>query len=127
MKSPKMRARYNFEEHYPVVLLHNKETKHTTIVFTCFQIGSSIAGPKNINRPQGKILIPFVHELICGFLDISGAKNRKAVFPNFTKAEDSIIHQALTTKGANKVTEILRDWGLIDESVKYMYSSVVGA
>jgi hypothetical protein len=84
----KPRARYNLEEHYPVVLLHNKETKHTTIVFTCFQIGSSIAGPQNINRPQGKILIPFVHDLISGFLDISGAKNREAVFQNFMKAED---------------------------------------
>ena len=120
------RARYDFEEHYPVVLLHNKKTKHTTVVFTCFQIGSTIAGPTTINRPSGKILISFVHELVCGFLDISGAKNRKAVVPNFTKAEDSIIHQALTTKGANKVTEILQDWGLVDESTKYMYSCVVG-
>ncbi len=120
------RARYDFEEHYPVVLLHNKKTKHTTVVFTCFQIGSTIAGPTTINRPSGKILISFVHELVCGFLDISGAKNRKAVVPNFTKAEDSIIHQALTTKGANKVTEILQDWGLVNESMKYMYSCVVG-
>ena len=86
-----LRARYDLEEHYPVVLLHNKETKHTAIVFTFFQIRSSIAGPKNINHPQGKILILFVHELVCGFLDISSAKNRKAVFLNFTKAEDSII------------------------------------
>ena len=46
------RAIYDLEEHYPVVLLHNKETKHTTIVFTCFQIGLSIAGPQNVNRPQ---------------------------------------------------------------------------
>jgi hypothetical protein len=54
------RARYHLEESYPVILFYNKETNHNTIVFTCFQIKSSIPGPMDINRPQGQILIPII-------------------------------------------------------------------
>ncbi len=78
-------ARCDMKKDCLVIILYSKDTNHTIIVFTCFQFGSSIAGPKNINHPHGKALISVIHELISGYLDTSDAKHRKTVFPNFTK------------------------------------------
>ena len=36
---------------------------------------------------NGKIYIPFIHELMCLFLEVSGAKNRKATIPSFTTGD----------------------------------------
>ena len=71
------------EDSLPIILVFSRETKKYTIIFTCMQISSAIGGPKSSNRMQGKIYIPVIHELVCGFLDVSGAKNRKATIPSF--------------------------------------------
>jgi hypothetical protein len=55
---------------------------------------------------QGKIFIPIIHELVCLFLDVSGAKNRKATIPSFTTGNVSIFRQALHKDGAAKITRI---------------------
>ena len=70
------RARYNLEDSLTVILVFNLETKETTIIFSCMQIASTIGGPKSSNRMSGKMYIPFIHELVSVFLDLSGAKNR---------------------------------------------------
>jgi hypothetical protein len=62
------------EEFYPVLLVHNRVTKQTTIIVTCMQISSTISSPTSCNQRQGKMFIPFIHELACGFLDILGAQ-----------------------------------------------------
>ena len=64
------------EDSLTVILVFNRETKKTTIIFTCMQIASTIGGPKSSNRTSGKMYIPFIHELVSVFLDLSGAKNR---------------------------------------------------
>ena len=69
----------------------SRETKKYTIIFTCMQISSTIGGPKSSNRMQGKIFIAIIHELVCLFLDVSGAKNRKATIPSFTTGDVSIF------------------------------------
>ena len=78
-------ARCDMKKDCLVIILYNKDTKHTIIVFTCFQFGSSIAGPKNINRPHGIALISVIHELISSYLDTSDAKNRTTVFSQLHK------------------------------------------
>jgi hypothetical protein len=70
-------VRYDVAEFYPVLLVQNRVKKQTTIIVTCMQISSTIGSPMSCNQRQGKMFIPFIHELACGFLDISGAKNRK--------------------------------------------------
>jgi len=69
------RARYDMEDSLPIILLFSRETKKYTMIFTCMQISSTIGAPKSHNRMKGKIFIPIIHELVCLFLDVSGAKN----------------------------------------------------
>jgi hypothetical protein len=61
------RARYGLDEEYHIVLLFNKATTQTTIVFTSVSIGLTVGGPKNIHR-SGSMYLPFVHKLVSGFL-----------------------------------------------------------
>jgi hypothetical protein len=76
------KVRYGrFSTNHSCLQSRDKEIHHH---FTCMQISSAIGGPKSSNRMQGKIYIPVIHELVCGFLDVSGAKNRKATIPSFT-------------------------------------------
>ncbi len=89
------RARYDLEDSLPIILLLDQETKKTTIIFTCMQISSTIGGPKSSNRKSGKMNIPFIHELVSVFLDVSGAKNRTTAIPSFTTGDVSIFRQAL--------------------------------
>jgi hypothetical protein len=102
------RARYNLEDSLTVILVFNRETKKTTIIFTCMQIASTIGGPKSSNRMSGKMYIPFIHELVSVFLDLSGAKNRTTVIPSFTTGDVSIFRKALYKDGAAKMTKDLR-------------------
>jgi hypothetical protein len=121
------RARYNMEDSLPIILLFSRETKKTTIIFTCMQISSTIGGPKSYyNRMQGKIYIPIIHELVCLFLDVSGAKNRKATIPSFTTGKVSIFQQALYKDGAAKIKKDLRWHGLLPESVEFLSPSQTG-
>jgi hypothetical protein len=76
------RARYDLEDSLPVILVFNRETKKTTIIFTCMQISSAIGGPTRSNRMSGKMYIPIIHELVCAFLDVSGAENRMTAIPS---------------------------------------------
>jgi hypothetical protein len=55
------RARYDMEEFYPVLLVHNRVTKQTTIIVTCMQSSLTIGSPTSCNQRQGKIIIPFIH------------------------------------------------------------------
>jgi hypothetical protein len=59
------RERYNLEDSLPIILLLNRETKKTTIIFTCMQISSAFGGPKSSNRMSGKMymLIPVCAQL----------------------------------------------------------------
>jgi hypothetical protein len=82
------------------------------------QISAKLGDPKNSNRIQGKIFTPIIHEIVCFFLDVSGAKNRKATIPSFTAGNDSIFRQALYKDGAAKITKDLRPHGLLPESVE---------
>ncbi len=61
------RARYGLDEKYHIVLLFNKATTQTTIVFTSVSIGLTVGGPKNIHR-WGSMYLLFVHKLVSGFL-----------------------------------------------------------
>ena len=85
------RARCDMEDSLPIILVFSQETKKTTIIFTCMQISSTIGGPKSSNRMQGKICIPSIHELVCLFLDVLGAKNQNATIPSFMTGNVSIF------------------------------------
>ena len=85
------RARYDLEDSLPIILVFNQETKKTTIIFTCMQISSAIGGPTRSNRMSGKMYIPIIHELVCAFLDVSGANNRTTTIPSFTTGDVSIF------------------------------------
>jgi hypothetical protein len=74
----------------------------------------------------GKIHVPFIHELVCAFLDVSGAKNRKTVIPSFTTGNVSIFRRALYKDGAVKITKDLRLHGLLPESVEFLSPSQAG-
>ncbi len=120
------RARYDLEDSLPIILLIDRETKKTTIICTCMQISSSIGGPKSSNRMSGKMNIPIIHELVCAFLDVSGAKNQTTALPSFTKGDVLIFRQALYKDGAAKIAKDLRLHGLLPESVEFLSPSQVG-
>jgi hypothetical protein len=120
------RARYDLEDSLPVILVFNRETKKTTIIFTCMQISSAIGGPTRSNRMSGKMYIPIIHELVCAFLDVSGAENRRTAIPSFTTGDVSIFRQALYKDGAAKITKDLRLHGLLPESVEFLSPSQAG-
>jgi hypothetical protein len=117
------RARYDMEDSLPVILLFSRETKKTTINFTCMQISSTIGGPKSSNRTSGKMYIPFIHKLVSVFLDVLGAKNRTTAIPSFTTGDVSIFQQALYKDGAAKITKDLRWHGLLTESDVFLSPS----
>jgi hypothetical protein len=120
------RARYDLEDSLPIILLLDQETKKTTIIFTCMQISSAIGGPKSSNRMSGKMYIPIIHELVCAFLDVSGAKNRTTAIPSFTTGDVLIFRQAFYKDGAAKITKDLRLHGLLLESVEFLSPSQAG-
>jgi len=120
------RAMFDLEDSLPIILLLNREMKKTTIIFTCMQISSAIGGPKSSNRMQGKMYIPIIHQLMCAFLDVSGAKNQKAAIPRFTTGNVSIFRQALCKDGAAKITNDLCLHGLLPESVEFLSPSQAG-
>ena len=120
------RARYDLEDSLPIILLFDQETKKITTIFTCMQISLAIGGPKSSNRMSGKMYIPIIHQLVCAFLDVSGAKNRKATIPSFTTGNVSIFRQALYKDGAAKITKDLRLHGLLPESVEFLSPSQAG-
>jgi hypothetical protein len=120
------RARYDLEDSLPIILVFNQETKKTTIIFTCMQISSAIGGPTRSNRMSGKMYIPIIHELVCAFLDVSGANNRTTAIPSFTTGDVSIFRQALYKDGATKITKDLRLHGLLPESVEFLSPSQAG-
>jgi hypothetical protein len=49
------------------------------------------------------------------------------VFPPFTIAKQSILHQLLTKDGSQKVTALLQDDGILPHSVKYLSHGEAGA
>jgi hypothetical protein len=120
-------ARYDLEDSLPVILVFNRETKKTTIIFACMQISSAIGGPKKSNRMSGKMYIPIIHELVCAFLDVSGAKNRTTAIPSFSTGDVSIFQRALYKVGAAKITKDLRLHGLLPESVEFLSPGQAGA
>jgi hypothetical protein len=117
------RARYDMEEFYPVRLVHNRVTNQTTIIVTCMQISSTISSLTSCNQSQGKMFIPFIHKLACGFLDILGSKNIKEIIPNFTTGDASIFCQAPDKYGAAKITKDLCHHGLLQESGNFLLPS----
>jgi hypothetical protein len=123
---PSPRARYDLEDSLPVILVFNRETKKTTIIFTCMQISSAIGGPTRSNRMSGKMYIPIIHELVCAFLDVSGAENRMTAIPSFTTGDVSIFRQALSKDGAAKITKDLRRHGMLPESVEFLSPGQAG-
>jgi hypothetical protein len=102
------------------------ERRRKPIIFTCMQISSAIGGPKSSNRMSGKMYIPIIHELVCVFLDVPGAKNRMTATPSFTTGDVSIFRQALYKDGAAKITKDLRLHGLLPESVEFLSPSQTG-
>jgi hypothetical protein len=119
-------ARYDLEESLPIILLLDRKMKKTTIIFTCMQIASTISGPYSSNRMSGKMHIPFIHEIVCLFLDVSGAKNRTTAIPSFTTGDVSIFRQALYKDGAAKITKDLCLHGLLPESVEFLSPGQAG-
>jgi hypothetical protein len=75
---------------------------------------------------QGKIFIPIIHKIVCLFLDVLGAKNRKAAIPSFTTGIVLIFRQALYKDGASKITKDLCRHGLLPESVVFLSPSQAG-
>ena len=75
---------------------------------------------------SGKMYIPIIHELVCAFLDVSGAENRMTAIPSFTTGDVSIFRQALYKDGAAKITKDLRRHGLLPESVEFLSLSQAG-
>jgi hypothetical protein len=75
---------------------------------------------------SGKMYIPIIHELVCAFLDVSGAKNRTTAIPSFPTGDVSIFRQALYKDGAAKITKDLRQHGLLPESVEFLSPSQAG-
>ena len=75
---------------------------------------------------SGKMYIPIIHELVCAFLDVSGAKNRTTAIPSFTTGDVSIFRKALYKDGAAKITKDLHLHGLLPESVEFLSPSQAG-
>ena len=75
---------------------------------------------------SGKMYIPIIHELVCAFLDVSGANNRTTAIPSFTTGDVSIFRQALYKDGATKITKDLCLHGLLPESVEFLAPSQAG-
>ena len=75
---------------------------------------------------SGKMYIPIIHELVCAFLDVSGAENRMTAIPSFTTGDVSIFRQALYKDGAAKITKDLCLHGLLPESVEFLAPSQAG-
>ena len=75
---------------------------------------------------SGKMYIPIIHELVCAFLDVSGAKNRTTAIPSLTIGDVSTFCQALYKDGAAKITKDLRLHGLLPESVEFLSPSQAG-
>jgi hypothetical protein len=75
---------------------------------------------------SGKMYIPIIHELVCAFLDVSGAENRMTAIPSFTTGDVSIFRQALYKDGAAKITKDLCQHGLLPESVEFLSPSLAG-
>jgi hypothetical protein len=75
---------------------------------------------------SGKMYIPIIHELVCAFLDVSGAENRTTAIPSFTTGDVSIFRQALYKDGATKITKDLCLHGLLPESVEFLSPSQAG-
>ncbi len=72
---------------------------------------------------SGKMYIPIIHQLVCAFLEVSGAKNRTAAMHSFTAGNVSIFRQALYKVGAAKITKDLHLHGLLPESVEFLSPS----
>jgi hypothetical protein len=75
---------------------------------------------------SGKMYIPIIHELVCAFLDVSGAENRMTAIPSLTTGDVSIFRQALYKDGAAKITKDLCLHGLLPESVEFLAPSQAG-
>jgi hypothetical protein len=75
---------------------------------------------------SGKMYIPIIHELVCAFLDVSGAENRMTAIPSFTTGDVSIFRQALSKDGAAKITKDLRRHGMLPESVEFLSPGQAG-
>ncbi len=100
------RARYDLEDSLPVILVFNRETKKTTIIFTCMQISLVIGGPTRSNRMSGKMYIPIIHELVCAFLDVSGAENQMTAISSFTTGDVTVFRQALSKEELSRSRRI---------------------
>jgi hypothetical protein len=79
--------------------------------------------PEELQQNKCKMYIPFIHELVCLFLDVSGANNQKATIPSFMNGNDSILRQVLYKDGAAKITKDLCQHGLLPESVEFVSPS----
>ena len=72
---------------------------------------------------SGKMYLPDIHELVCVFLDVSGAKNQTTAIPSFMTGDVSIFRQALYKDGAAKITKDLCLHGLLPKSVEFLSPS----
>jgi hypothetical protein len=117
-KYPKnLRSHYGMEHSHKAMIVYDC-SGNICLAFTCMQIASAIASPANVHR-LGNCAIGFFHEWIRGFLVIAGAPRHCDIFPPFTTAKKSILHDLLTNVGSTKVTALLQDDGILPIEVKY--------
>jgi hypothetical protein len=118
-KYPKnLRSLYGMEDSHKAMIVYDR-LGNKCVVFTCMQIASAMASPANVHR-LGNCAILFFHEWIRGFLEIAGAKNHHPIFPPFTTAKESILHQLLTKDGSTKVTALLHEHKILPIEVEYL-------
>jgi hypothetical protein len=64
--------------------------------------------PEELQQNEWQDVYTIIHELVCAFLDVSGAKNKANAIPSFTTGNVLIFRQALYKDGAAKITKDLR-------------------
>ena len=55
---------------------------------------------------SGKMYIPIIHELVCAFLDVSGAENQMTAISSFTTGDVTVFRQALSKEELSRSRRI---------------------
>ena len=100
------------------MLVSDAERTQSCYVFTCMQFASAVGGPQSAHH-SGNFAIQFFHDWIRAFLIFANAP-RNHIFPPDTTIEESLLNSFLFKVGANKITAMLRQDGLIHETEVYL-------
>ncbi len=112
-----LRAKAGRSDHL-AMLVSDAERTQSCNVFTCMQFASAVGGPQSAHR-SGNFAIAFFHDWIRAFLFFANAP-RHDIFPAYTTIEESLLNCFLFKVGADKITDMLRQDGMIRETEVFL-------